>query len=137
MPDPFHHGNTVFCNGPAAQRRVSYARFVLPIERFGLGYEFETNGLHAADLDFSAVIADAENMQIYGGHSASPSETRLADDAGPVSYINYTDARLESQREMIFVVVGALIALGAAMALECFRPFVEFSARRRSRQGQQ
>jgi len=130
-PDP-QFGGRLYCAGPALQRRHSYAHFVLPI----VHSTYDFLGSPDAEVDVRVHIEDVENLQIYGGHSLSPSETQLNYYTEPFAEIRYTDPRLEGQREILFVVIGALIALGAAMALECFRPFVEFSARRRSRQGQ-
>ena len=125
----------VRCDGPPLASRASFSRFVLPIQSPDPYPIITTPGAVPAAIHLSAVIEDAEALQIYGGRSESSNQTLL--QANDLVQIRYTDARLESRREALFVVVGALIALGAAMALECLRPFVEFSARRRLRQGQQ
>ena len=44
--------------------------------------------------------------------------------------IEYNDTVNESRRDILFVVIGALIALGAAMMLESLRPIVEMYAER-------
>jgi hypothetical protein len=44
--------------------------------------------------------------------------------------IEYNDTVAESRRDILFVVIGALIALGAAMILESLRPIVEQYAQR-------
>lgn len=86
----------------------------------------EGRGLHAARLLVSAAVDRAQNMQVYGGLEQSVSATVLL--PGENATFKYDDVDLLNKRDAQFVLVGALIALGAAMALEALRPFVEWLA---------
>jgi hypothetical protein len=80
-------------------------------------------------LNISAILEGAANMQVLGERATSSSSAALEPDDEVV--IRYSDVRLLSLRDVMLVVIGALVALGAAMALEAIRPFVELMAARR------
>ncbi len=80
-------------------------------------------------LRVSATIPDAEGMQVYGGSSTSAGGTDLA--AGTVAYFTYANVESEGTRDILFILIGSFIALGAATTLEAIRPYVELLAGRR------
>lgn len=79
-------------------------------------------------LNFYVQIEGAENMQVFGARATSSSGVALEPD--DESVITFTDVRREGLRDIMLVVIGAFIALGAAMALEAIRPYVELTAAR-------
>jgi hypothetical protein len=85
----------------------------------------------AATLNYSVEIDGAENMQVFGERSTSSSSAALAPDDEIV--IEYNDIRREGFRDIMLIVIGALVGLGAAMSLEAIRPYVEMTAARRSK----
>jgi hypothetical protein len=85
----------------------------------------------ARTLNFSAQIDGAENMQVFGGRATSSASVALGPD--DESLIEFNDVRREGLRDIILIVIGALVGLGAAMALEAIRPYVELAASRRRR----
>lgn len=88
-------------------------------------------GSAIATLNISAILEGAANMQIFGERATSSSSAALEPD--DESVIRYSDVRLMSLQLIMLVIIGALVALGAAMALEAIRPYVELiAARRRS-----
>jgi hypothetical protein len=84
-----------------------------------------------ATLNYAAEIDGAENMQVFGERSTSSSSAALAPDDEIV--IEYNDIRREGFRDIVLIVIGALVGLGAAMSLEAIRPYVEITAARRSK----
>jgi hypothetical protein len=74
-------------------------------------------------LRFSATIDHADSIQLFGGRSTSSNATELSNET--LATVRYDDVRDESTRDVVLIVIGSLIALGAAMALEAIRPFVE------------
>jgi hypothetical protein len=85
----------------------------------------------AATLNYAVEIDGAENMQVFGERSTSSSSAALAPDDEIV--IEYNDIRREGFRDIVLIVIGALVGLGAAMSLEAIRPYVEITAARRSK----
>lgn|GEM_PF-5179663 len=85
----------------------------------------------ATILNFSDTIDGAANMQVFGAKSTSSSGAALGPDDETV--IRYTDERRESLRDIMLVVIGALVAIGASTALEAIRPYVEVFAAGRKR----
>jgi hypothetical protein len=76
-------------------------------------------------------IAGAENIQYVGGRSwvghieiEAPESARTI-PAGEIAEVTWHDLSREGARDAIFVIVGALIAIGAAMAVEAARPYIE------------
>lgn len=84
-----------------------------------------------ATLNYSVEIDGAEDMQVFGERSTSSSSAALAPDDEIV--IEYNDIRREGFRDIMLIVIGALVGLGAAMSLEAIRPYVEITAARRSK----
>jgi hypothetical protein len=82
-------------------------------------------------LNFSVQIEGAENMEVFGAQSTSSSSAALGPD--DESVIEFNDVRREGLRDTILIVIGALVGLGAAMALEAMRPYVEKAASGRFR----
>ncbi len=82
-----------------------------------------------ATLNFSATLDDADNMQVFGARSTSSSGADMEPDDEAV--VRYTDIRREGLRDVALVLIGAFVALGAAMALEAIRPYIEATAGRR------
>jgi hypothetical protein len=74
-------------------------------------------------LRFSATIDHADAIQVFGGRSTSSNATELPNET--LGTVRYDDVRDESTRDVVLIVIGSLIAFGAAMALEAIRPFVE------------
>ena len=83
-------------------------------------------GVPIATLNFSAIIEGAEHMQVFGGRSTSLSGVDLTPDDEAV--VKYTDVYRGALRDVFLVLIGAFVALGAAMALEAIRPYVEARA---------
>lgn len=83
-----------------------------------------------ATLNFSATIEGAEYMQVFGARSTSSSGADLEPDDEAI--VKFTDIRSEGLRDVALVLIGAFVALGAAMALEAIRPYIEATANRRS-----
>ncbi len=80
-----------------------------------------------ATVRFSATIDQGDAIQIFGGRSTSSNATDMA--VGTIATVRYNDVRDESRRDVILIVIGSLIAIAAAMALEAIRPYVELWAR--------
>jgi hypothetical protein len=86
-----------------------------------------TGAKPAASLGFSASVEGAESMQVFGARSTSSSGADLApDDEATIKFTMIWRAGL---REIALVLIGAFVALGAAMALEAIRPYIEATAR--------
>jgi hypothetical protein len=85
----------------------------------------------AQTLNFSLQIDGAENMEVFGGRATSSSSIALGPD--DESVFEFSDVRREGLRDIILIVIGALVGLGAAMALEAIRPYVELAASKRPR----
>ena len=76
-------------------------------------------------------IAGLENVQFFGGHSwagsplvESPEQWRGI-GAGLSADVTWHDLGREGERDSIFVIIGALIAIAAGMAVEAARPYIE------------
>jgi hypothetical protein len=82
-----------------------------------------------ATLNYAVTIDGADNMQVFGAKSTSSSGAALEPDDETV--IRYTEVRRESLRDIVLVLIGAFVALGAATALEAVRPYVELFANRK------
>ena len=80
------------------------------------------------DLTFGINVEHSRAVQIFGGVTQSASTTLL--QPGVQAEVEFEDDELSNRRDAGFVVVGALIALGAAMAIEALRPLVESLARK-------
>jgi hypothetical protein len=83
----------------------------------------------ATSVDFSAIVEGAGLMQVFGAHSTSSSGARLQPD--DEATVKFTIVWREGLRDVALVLIGAFVALGAAMALEAIRPYVEATAGRR------
>lgn len=83
----------------------------------------------ASTLNFSAKVEGAEYMQVFGARSTSSSGADLEPDDEAI--VKFTDIRREGLRDVALVLIGAFVALGAAMALEAIRPYIEATAGRR------
>lgn len=83
-----------------------------------------------ATLNFSAKVEGAEYMQVFGARSTSSSGADLEPDDEAI--VKFTDIRREGIRDVALVLIGAFVALGAAMALEAIRPYIEATADRRT-----
>jgi hypothetical protein len=77
------------------------------------------------ELDFTE-MADAENIRFLGGFFAgqSWSERNLKPNNERVAVL-WDSAERSSLRDIIIVIIGALIALGAAELIEAIRPYIE------------
>jgi hypothetical protein len=83
----------------------------------------------AATLGFSASVEGAESMQVFGARSTSASGVDLSPD--DEATVKFTIVWREGLRDIALVLIGAFVALGASMALEAIRPYVEATARGR------
>jgi hypothetical protein len=126
------------------QRAVSIRSFVFPTEgdNFGslvdAGTELQQAGavpVNAIDLDFANPTAS--NYHFVGGHEP---EARVDPKTGAVDRsetvrslqaddetleVRWTDERAESEKELLLILIGVLIAFGTAMLIEAVRPYVE------------
>lgn len=76
-------------------------------------------------LDLSA-ISNAENMRFVGGKPGLRWETDRILDADERYIQSYWASKTQtSTRDVLLVVIGSLIALGAATLLEALRPYVD------------
>ena len=82
------------------------------------------------EVDFEH-MAGLENVQFFGGHSwagsplvESPEQWRGI-GAGATAVVTWHDLGREGERDSIFVIIGALIAIAAGMAVEAARPYIE------------
>jgi hypothetical protein len=81
-----------------------------------LGVEFilmSGRGISAAAsyIRITATIPDSEAMQVYGGTSISAGGTDLR--PGELALFKYANARQEGTRDILFILIGTFIALGA------------------------
>jgi hypothetical protein len=83
-------------------------------------------GSPVTTLNVSATLEGAANMQVFGERATSSSSAALEPDDEII--IRYSDVRLLSLRDIMLVIIGALVALGASMALEAIRPYIELVA---------
>lgn len=79
-------------------------------------------------LTFATRINLSKNVQIFGGLGQSAASTVLRPEENAL--VTYEDEQQGNRRDMGFVVVGALIALGAAMAIEALRTLFEWFSER-------
>ena len=86
-----------------------------------------------------ANIDGAENVHFSGGESHlgqpgidNPEYER--DISGPIE-VSWSVFRRESERDELLVVIGALIALGASMVVEAFRPYIDRLVARKRQPG--
>jgi hypothetical protein len=88
-------------------------------------------GMHSIEtIQVIPRIPYAEGLSLMGAMAGgSYAELHYGDSIE----IEYNNTLRDSQRDILFVVIGALIALGAAMVLESLRPGVENVAHRWSR----
>jgi hypothetical protein len=82
-----------------------------------------------ATLNYSITIDGTDNMQVFGAKSTSSSSVALEPDDETI--FKFTQIRRESLRDIMLVLIGAFVALGAATALEAIRPYVELFANRK------
>jgi hypothetical protein len=83
-------------------------------------------GSPISTLNISATLQEATSMQVFGERATSSSSAVLEPD--DETMIRYSDMRLLSLRDIMLVIIGALVALATAMALEAIRPYVELIA---------
>lgn len=81
----------------------------------------------AKAIRVSVNIPDAEQMNVYGGTSASSGGTDLT--PGTEAIFRYVNMEQEGTRDVLFVLIGTFIALGAATTLEAIRPYIEMLAK--------
>jgi hypothetical protein len=76
-------------------------------------------------LDFSA-IPNADNMRFVGGKPGLRWETdRILDTEEQRIQLYWVSSTQTSLRDILLVIIGSLIALGAATLLEALRPYVD------------
>lgn len=77
-------------------------------------------------LDVSG-LEDIDNVRFSGGVMIplAGDRTRFLDSTDNVVSVEWVDVSAEEQRDIILVTIGALAAIGAAMAIEAIRPFIE------------
>jgi hypothetical protein len=84
-------------------------------------------------------VSGAENLVYVGGHSWVGSVEANSPESARLIYtkfstlVSWYDLSREGERDAIFVMIGALIALGAAMLVEAVRPFIDRYVERRRR----
>jgi len=86
-----------------------------------------SNGLlGSVILDISA-LEDITNLRFSGGVEVpfAGERTRLLTGDQNVVAVDWVDASAQEERDIILVIIGALAAIGAAMAIEAIRPFIE------------
>lgn len=86
----------------------------------------ENGAKGAVILDVSAL--DAINDLRFSGGVAIPfagDRARLLDKDDSVVSADWSDVVAQEERDIVLVTIGALAAIGAAMAIEAIRPFVE------------
>ncbi len=128
---------SMLSRGALQDGKVTCAMDVVPTRESFTDYSIDywflptlpSAGSAVATLNISAILEGAANMQIFGERATSSSSAALEPDDETV--IRYSDVRLLSLRDVMLVIIGALVALGAAMALEAIRPYVELMAARR------
>jgi hypothetical protein len=80
-------------------------------------------------IRISVTIPGAEGMQVYGGSSSSAGGTYLT--PGTQALFRYSNVQQEGTRDILFILIGTFVALGAATTLEAIRPYIERLAGRR------
>lgn len=124
---PSPHGaatnGEVTCRLDFAPTRTSFTDYAMDI--WFLPYP-PKGSVSAATLNYYVQFDGAENMQVFGARATSSSSAALEPD--DESVIRFTDVRRQSLREIMFVVIGTLVAFGAALSLEAIRPYVERAA---------
>jgi hypothetical protein len=77
-------------------------------------------------LDISA-LEDIDNLRFSGGiyFPLAGERTRLLESTDNVVSVEWVDVSASEKRDIVLVTVGALAAIGAAMAIEAIRPFIE------------
>jgi hypothetical protein len=77
-------------------------------------------------LDISA-LEDITELRFAGGVDVpfAGDRTRLLTGEQNVVAVDWVDGSAQEERDIILVVIGALAAIGAAMAIETIRPFIE------------
>jgi hypothetical protein len=113
---------------------VSPSRETLTNSSLDLDYMFLT-GIHiqsaAKFVTVSVNVPNAEHMEVYGGTANSAGGTNLT--PGTQATFKYASAQQEGTRDILFILIGTFIALGASTTLEAIRPYVELLAGRRDR----
>jgi hypothetical protein len=110
---------------------LSPNRETLTSSSLGLDYMLLTGTDVTSPAGFirvSVTVPNAEQMQIYGGTASSAGGTNLT--PGTQATFKYANAQQEGTRDILFILIGTFIALGAATTLEAIRPYVELLARR-------
>jgi len=105
--------------------RVSFTRYELAVEFHAKAPRHNLQPV--ALVRILPNIERAEYLEMRGVPSNGSSADLHFGDTVAIKYSNSVD---ESKRDILFVVIGALIALGAAMILESLRPAIEASAER-------
>ena len=119
--DAIHSDGTfeISCVFQLHPARLTFTRYALTLlyrlqQRSGL--------TPATTIQVIPVIDHAEAMETSWAEGGNSYADLHYDDGLRIEYDNVLD---ESRRDILFVVIGALIALGAAMALESLRPLAE------------
>ena len=122
------------CTAPVALARTSYAEREIVIQV----PEISTHDMglatfqkaSAAPVHFRPNFDNEESLEFFGGASNSGKATVTPDENVEVVY---TDAKADGERNVGLVIIGAIVALGAAMILEALRPLVETIAQLQAR----
>ena len=117
--------NEIACVVSPRPTRASFTRYEFEVQYHA---KAPRRGLQPVPIIYMLPnIERAESLEVRGVPSyGSAAELRFGDTAA----VKYANAVKESERDILFVVIGALIALGAAMILESLRPAIEASAER-------
>lgn len=110
---------------------VSPTRESLTNSSFGFDYLVLTGPdvqAEARVVRVSVNIPDAEQMGVYGGTSDSSGGADLT--PGTQASFRYSNMQQEGTRDVLFVLIGTFVALGAATTLEAIRPYIEVLAGR-------
>ena len=122
------------CSAPVSPATISYAGRAIEVEE----PEITTHDMGlstyskapAAPVYFRPNFDNEESLEFFGGSSNSGKATV---DTNENVELVYTDAKADGERNVGLVIIGAVIALGAAMILESLRPVVETIAHRQAR----
>jgi hypothetical protein len=126
----------VFCLLEPLTTQTSFVDRRIEVHNYALSSRPPGEQSLAWSLDLSD-LPDARFQRFVGGiRGARPETERVLDASHPQVEVYWESNRRASQRNIILVVIGALIALGAATLLEAVRPYVHIIASKVRRKAQ-
>jgi hypothetical protein len=116
-------GGTLQCDqmqlGMAEHFTTDVVRIYYPSTQWGIS---EQKLFGTPKLDFSANVANSEHFQMIGSKGyGGAAELTEGDD----STVRWDLTTYEAQRDLFLVIIGSLIAFGAALCLEAVRNLIE------------